>query len=70
MLAVLGGEDGVRRMELMRRCDVDDLDGRIGAQRTDVVIDGRVEIPRERRARRRMLATRSESSRGSNGLMR
>ena len=52
VLAVLGRENGVRLMELMRGGDIDHLDRRIGAERADVVIGLGVEIAREGRARR------------------
>ncbi len=52
VFAVLGGKNGVRRMELMRCRDVDGLDGRIGAQRGYVIIDFGVEIAGESFTRR------------------
>ncbi len=54
VLAMFGREDRVRRMELMRRRDINDLDRRIGAQSADVIIDAGIEIAGERRPRDRM----------------
>src|SRR6516225_669551 len=53
MLAFLHRFDRLARVKLMRRRDVDGLNGRIPAQFMKVRIDRRVELPRKRIARTR-----------------
>ena len=54
MLAGAGSERGVSGVELMRRRDVDDFDGRIRAKVVYVRIGPRIEVAREGVARRVM----------------
>ena len=51
VLAVLGRHDGVRRVELVRRRDVDHLDRRVGAQLLHVGVGAGVEVAGEGLAR-------------------
>jgi hypothetical protein len=54
VLAMLGGEDGVRRVELVRRGDIDHLNRGIGAELFHIGIGLRVVIAGEGLARLRM----------------
>ena len=54
VLATLGRHDGVLGVELVRRRDVDRLDGRVLAQRAGVRVGARVEVAAERLARARL----------------
>ena len=51
VLAVLGRHDGVRRVELVRRRDVDDLDRRVGGELLHVGVGRGIEVAGEGLAR-------------------